>query len=147
MNQIRFLFLSTSFVFIMLFGNSILNAQDFKIVTKSAKIVNDEVLVTYEFKTFNENQKFKVWIEIKKSSGEKIEVKSLTGDIGKNIEGGKNKQIVWDFLNDKILIDDEIGIEVFVTLINNDEQIIIENERKISSGKALLLSAVLPAWE
>ncbi len=151
MKQLRFLFLSTSFVFIILFGNNILNAQDFKIVTKSAKIVNDEVLVTYEFETFKKNQKFKVWIEIKKSTGEKIKVKSLTGDVGKDIEGGKDKQIIWDVLNDKILIDDEIGIEVFATLINNDEQIIIENdivdnenEKTITSGKALLLSAVLP---
>lgn len=151
MKQIRYILLSTSFTFIMLFGNMILNAQDFKIVTKSAEIVNDQVMVTYEFETFKKNQKFKVWIEIKKSSGEKIDVKSLSGDIGKDIDGGKNKEIIWDFLNDKILIDDEIGIEVFATLINNNEQIIIENDivdnenqKTISSGKALLLSAVLP---
>lgn len=152
MRNIKFSFLSASFLLMLFIGSVDVNAQDFKIVTKTAEIIDDKVIITYDFTAYKQDQKFKVWIEIKNSSGSKLNIKSISGDTGKNIAGGKNKQIIWDFLDDKILIDDEIGIEVKAKLIVNEEPEIIEEElvinekpkKTVSTGKVLLLSAVLP---
>ena len=159
MRNIKFSFLSACLLLVMVFGFFDTAAQKFKIITKTAEIIDNKVIITYNFATYKQDQRFKVWIEIKNSSGKKLNIESLSGDTGKNITGGKDKQIVWDFLGDKILIDDEIGIEVMAELIVNEVSGIIEEEpdiveeelvinekpeKTVSTGKVLILSAVLP---
>ena len=144
----------------LVFSNIKVHAQDFKVVTKTAEIVDNKVIVKYDFETDRQNQQFKVWIEIKNSSGKKIQFNSISGDAGENIKAGKNKTIVWNFLNDEILINDEIGIEVMAKLVNIESVAIDESEtkddiadnnteinkpqKKVSAGQTLILSSVLP---
>ena len=129
------------FLLIILLSFSFLNikAQKFKILTKAANVVDNKLVIDYGFTKSKQKQNFNVWLEIKNSTGEKLNVKAVSGDVGENIKGGENKQIIWDFLADNIVIDDNIGIEVKAELMIPEKTI-----SNISTGKALLLSAVMP---
>lgn len=145
MRNMKFSILMISFLFMMLIGFFEVKAQEFKIVTKSAEIIDNKVLVKYDFIIFNKDQSFNVWIEIKDSSGKKLNIESVSGDTGTNIPGGKNKQIVWNFMDDKIIVDDEIGIEVKAELVfENKPDVVVKPKKTVSTVKALLFSAVVP---
>ena len=132
----RSIFFLISLIFISTISFVNVGAQKFKILTKSVHVVNNELVVDYDFTKFKQKQRFIVWLEIKNSAGNKLNVKTVSGDVGEDVEAGENKQIRWNFLADKIVIDDNIEIEVKAELM----------DELVPVGKALMLSAVLPGW-
>jgi len=118
----------------LMFTGQQLKAQKVKIETTNLEILNNKLLIDYQFVKSKSTHHYSVWVEITKSTGEKINANALSGDIGDNITGGENKQIVWDYNKDGIILNDEINVEVFanITVLGP------------GMGKAMLLSAVLP---
>ncbi len=116
------------------FSGYLLQAQNVKVETTSLKIVNNKLVIDYNFVKSKKTQRFDVWVEVTKSTGEKINAQSFSGDVGDNLEGGENKQISWDYNKDGIVLNDEINVEVFanITVLGP------------GMGKAILLSAVFP---
>ena len=132
-------------------------------MTKPRLEVSDENLVIeYDILNVDPSDFFIVWIEVTDAAGNKISAVSLTGDVGKEIKGGSNKRIIWDLGNDKILIDEDIFVEIKAEKIpakeetaeaetpeetkteKKDESMV---ERKtISKTNMLLSSVVLPGW-
>jgi hypothetical protein len=70
----------------------------------------------------------------KKTTGEKIVPKSLTGDIGEKISGGNGKLIEWTPATDSVILDEEVEFEIKAE----------KYEKSFNRGKEMLLSAVLP---
>ncbi|OQX97084.1 MAG: hypothetical protein B6I20_13415 [Bacteroidetes bacterium 4572_117] len=122
------------FCFYLLFSAHLLQAQSVKIETTNLEIKNNQLFITYNFVKSKSSHSYNVWVEITKSTGEKINAKSLSGDIGPNIQGAESKQIIWDYNKDGIILDDEIDIEVIADITINDPR----------TGKAILLSSILP---
>jgi len=61
----------------------------------------DKILIHYKILQSNELQVFRVILSCFTSTGMKLEPKSLSGDFGENITGGKTDyMIVWDVLKD-----------------------------------------------
>ena len=118
----------------LIFTEQQLKAQKVKIETTSLEILNNKLLIDYRFVKSKSTHRYSVWVEITKSTGEKINANALSGDIGDNVTGGENKQIIWDYNKDGIILNDEINVEVFanITVLGP------------GMGKAMLLSAVLP---
>lgn len=118
----------------LIFTGQQLKAQKVKIETTNLEILNNKLHIDYRFIKSKSTHRYSVWIEVSKSTGEKINANALSGDIGENITGGENKQIVWDYNKDGIILNDEINVEVFanITVLGP------------GMGKAMLLSAVLP---
>ncbi len=140
-------FLTLSLLFISFICSIKVSAQEFKLAIKSVEVLDNKMVVRYDFTEYKKKQRFNIWLEIKNSSGNELIVKSTSGDLGNNLEGGKNKQIVWDFIKDNIEIDDNLNIEVKAEQLTK-EQIVIAEKPKVttSTGKALLLSAIFPGW-
>jgi len=111
-------------------------AQKIKAITTSIEDVNNKLVVKYGLIKSKDKQRFKVALIIRGASGQIITTNALSGDIGDNIAGGPNKQIVWDYNTDKIVLDEEIKIEVVASLIKPD----------VGLGKALALSTLWPGW-
>jgi hypothetical protein len=109
-------------------------AQRIKITTTSIEDVNNKLVIKYGFINSSPKDLFKVVIIIKASSGQAISISDLSGDIGDNITGGTNKQIIWDYNADGIIMEDNIKVEVLAHLIMPD----------VSMGKALTLSTIWP---
>lgn len=118
----------------LFFSGYQLQAQNVKVETTNLEIVNNKLIIDYNFIKSKSTQRFNVWVEITKSTGEKINANSLSGDIGDNLQGGENKQIIWDYNKDGIILNDDINIEVFanITVLGP------------GMSKAMLLSTVFP---
>jgi hypothetical protein len=109
-------------------------AQKIKVVTTSIEDVDNKLLIKYDLLKSKAAQYFIVSLEITNSEGYPIPVKSLSGDIGDNISGGTNKQIVWDYNADKIIMQQDINIQVVAYL----------KGEKVGLSKALILSTLWP---
>ncbi|MCU0415394.1 MAG: PorT family protein [Ignavibacteriaceae bacterium] len=61
----------------------------------------DKILIHYKIMQSNDLQGFKVTLSCFLSTGIKLEPKSITGDVGESVTGGKaNYMIAWDVLKD-----------------------------------------------
>jgi hypothetical protein len=114
-------------------------AQKIKVVTTSIEDIDNKLVIKYDFVKSKENQQFSVSLQITGSSGNMIPSKSLTGNVGDSIEGGTNKQIIWDYIADGIVLKDDINIEVIAYLLPE-----IGSTSNVSMTKALFLSTICP---
>jgi hypothetical protein len=111
-----------------------LNAQKIKVEIKSVEDIENKLVVKYELLKSKSSQKFRVSVELNYSNGNRIPIKSLSGDIGENISGGSFKQLIWDYNNDGIILQDEITIEVSANLTGEE----------VGLSRVLLLSTIVP---
>jgi hypothetical protein len=130
----------TTLIIFVAFQGLDLYAQKIKVITTSIQDVDNKLVIKYDIQNQKPGQSFKVTLEVTSSSGNLLAVKSLNGDIGDNVEGGLNKQIVWDYNADGIVLQDNINIEIFA------DPIIDKNlpAKHIGVGKALMLSTICP---
>jgi hypothetical protein len=75
-------------------------------------IRNDTLVITYDLLKTKSSERFSISLDIRSVGGRVFLPKSLTGDIGNDIPGGKGKKILWAILTDNAIIDDEIFVEV-----------------------------------
>jgi len=128
-------------------------------------VVNDSLIVTYDLLKAKINERFNVVLVVKTVTGKTYDPVALSGDVGNNIAGGKGKRIVWDVGKDKVLVNDEIFVQVLATPVppeiaatpvqeppketvsekpKEPEQKPRSEEKVYSKGAAIALSAVLP---
>jgi len=109
-------------------------SQKIKVDTKSIEEVDNKLVIKYDLLKSKTKQLFKVAIEITNKSGNAISISALSGDIGDSIKGGINKQIVWDYNADGLVLNEDVNIEVLAWLIPPD----------ISLTKAIIFSTLWP---
>lgn len=71
-----------------------------------------KIYINYEINQSFPEENFDVKIIVTHSNGQAIAAHTLDGDIGENIKGGKNKQIVWSYEHDGIYLDETINIKL-----------------------------------
>jgi hypothetical protein len=122
--------------------NSGLNllAQKAKVANTSVEDVDNKLVITYDILNAKASQSFNVSLEITGSSGDVISAYSLSGDIGENVTGGSNKQIIWDYNSDRIVVNEMIYFEIIALPIQSG----ISEVKDVNTGKAILLSTILP---
>jgi hypothetical protein len=134
-------YILTFLLFILFCLHSInVQSQKIKVVTVSVEDIDNMLVINYDIEKSKVTQQFDISLEITSSSGNKIAVKSLKGDIGKNVAGSLGKKIIWDYNTDGIVLQDKIYIEIFAEPVI-DETI---TTKSVSTGKALFLSTILP---
>ena len=113
-------------------------AQSHAVISKVYFTVrNDSLFVMYDLGNAGKQERFDISLKITTASGKVIAAKTIAGDVGSNIAGGRAKQIVWNIGNDNIVIDEELAVEVLAS-----PQVI--PVKFVSRGMAVLLSAVVP---
>jgi hypothetical protein len=126
------------FVLLMAVGNKNSVAQTAaKIENTRLEIDEGRLIITYDLLYTRNNERFNVWVNISKPSGQEIGPKNITGHIGKNIAGGKGLIIVWNYDIDGIDYEGEVDVQVMAELIETSS---------LKIEKVLLKSAVLPGW-
>lgn len=121
-------------LFIILAGKS--NAQNYIITQPRLEIEGNQVLISYDIIAKNVSDKFYIWIEVKKSDGEKINATALSGDVGADIQAGNNKKIIWDPERDSVFLNEDIFVNI------NAEKYI----KSFNKGSMVLKSAIFPGW-
>ncbi|MFC2115916.1 hypothetical protein ACFLTU_05545 [Bacteroidota bacterium] len=81
------------------------------------------VHISYDILNSSGADRHIVRIEITDSEGTMIDAKAFAGDIGENISGGNNKHITWNIGADRILLNEDIYITIFASLIPQPEPI------------------------
>ncbi len=104
-------------LFIVFFGVIILSAssraQTTPAISKPAlEFRNDSLIIHYSFKDCQQGQQFRVWLDITTVEGKKIIPKTVAGDIGRPVQCGGTKEIVWDMAADSLFLDDVIYVKV-----------------------------------
>lgn len=108
----------------------------------------DNIIIKYDILKAKSNENFTIWVEVYSFKGRTITPKSLLGDVGNYVTGGKGKEIIWNVKGDNISLDEEISIEVFgkpnvsATEYVKDPKITVD--RKVSVPAAMGLSLILP---
>lgn len=82
-------------------------------------------------------QKFDVKIEITDTEGKMIQARSLSGDIGSGIPGGRDKVINWNLTADNITMDADLFFQVLAELSRDvDDPEYIESLIKMAESNA-----------
>jgi hypothetical protein len=119
-------------------GNIDISSQtSARIDNTKLEIDNGRLIISYDLVNTKPNERFNVWIDISKSSGEEIKAKNISGHIGKNIIGGKGLNIIWNFESEGIDYEGNINVQVMAELVT------VHN---LKIERILIKSAVLPGW-
>lgn len=108
-------------IFILLvFALSSLNIFAQEVTNIVTNQIGDNIEVSYKITNSNSKQIFNVSLYCSIDGGERIMLKSVSGDVGENISGGKEKYIIiWDVLKD---VDELNSAEFFVKIeLTKDE--------------------------
>lgn len=111
-------------------------------------LVGDDIIITYDIINSAPGEKFDIEIEIFTESGKKLDAKSLTGDVGKDIAGGRGKRVIWNFQNDNADLTEGIYVEVNAT--SHLKPVVEKKPKPVrkggSLGGAFVKSVVFPGW-
>jgi hypothetical protein len=108
-----------------------------KIENTSLETDRGRLIITYDLVDTKPNERFNVWIDISKSSGQEIKARNISGHVGNNIVGGKGLNIIWDYEGEGMDINEEINIQVMAELVT------VHN---LKIERVLVKSAVFPGW-
>ncbi len=119
-------------------GNiDLLSQTSARIDNTNLEIDEGRLIVSFDLMNTKPNERFNVWIEIRKSSGEEIKAKNVSGHVGKNIVGGKGLYIIWNFESEGIDYEGNINVQVMAELVT---------AHNLKIERILIKSAVLPGW-
>jgi hypothetical protein len=107
-----------------------------KIQNITIQAIGDEVVITYDLTDTKKQNWFDVKFWINTLDGNKIFPRTVSGDIGRPVKAGKQKEIHWEINKDQVYIDEDIFVEITAEPV---EYIV-----PVSRGAALGLSAVVP---
>ncbi len=97
------------------------------------KQVDEKINIYYQIKNSWDDQFFKITISCLINNSKKIVLKSITGDVGNNIIGGKDEyRAVWDVLQD---VDELTNAEFFVKIELIDDGTIVSPGKTTSGFK------------
>ncbi len=95
-----------------------------------------KIYINYDISQSMPEESFDVKVIATHTNGTPITATTLSGDIGENIQGGENKQIVWSYEQDSIYLDETINIQLSANKIINTNY--------YSTPKLLIASTILP---
>ena len=141
-----FIFIVT--LFLLLFNSFFSYAQTTVRLSKPRiELRDNNINIYYNILNSKETDKFRIWVEITDSTGNKIDARSLSGDIGENISGGNNKKITWNLAADGIYMDAGIFVQVNAEKIKSTETAkIVRPVKSVSRGGVIFQSLVFPGW-
>lgn len=127
-----------------------------RIVNTDFDLKGNQLIITYDIENYAKNEVFFIAAVIFYEGGERIQAKSLSGDIKDNIKGGRNKTIIWDLEKDRIELKGSIYIEITASpeLVEEEpveaiaeesiEEISEEPVKSVGLAGPLVQSIVLP---
>ncbi len=97
------------FFLVLLSANTIFSQ---KLVITDLKEAEQKLIVTYDILDYSKEDLFDVYVELTTSSGNVVRARSVDGDINKKVVGGQGYKIIWNLVEDSVLIDEDVDIQV-----------------------------------
>ena len=131
--KIRVRILNLWIIFLLLIIPSGVYSQSQITITRpQLELLNSELIIGYEILNSQLMDVFNVRLEVTDATGNFISAIALSGDIGNEIKGGTNKRIIWNFKEDKILLEKEVFVEI---IVERRKPEVIENESITTENK------------
>jgi hypothetical protein len=138
---------------LLLSSNTCLGQNTVEVSKPRLSMQGNRVLISYDILNSKSTELFSIRIEITNSTNELIPAHSLSGDIGNEVSGGFNKQILWNIEADSIFLDEEIFVQIFALRVT---PLIVEEEPSVKNSPAevqsykrpviLAQSLLFPGW-
>ncbi len=106
--------------------SSALFAQEIQVSDPRLELRDNTILISYDILNSTPADKFTVALIVTDSRGKRIKATALEGDVGKLVYGGNNKQIAWDLEVDKIVMNAQIFVKVYVNAIPPPNPVVVE---------------------
>lgn len=84
------------------------------------------LIIKYSLANFKNNELFDVELIVKKGYNSMNPI-SVTGDIGKNIDGNGTKTITWDLIKDNVILSEYINVQLIATAREDISQLKMTN--------------------
>jgi hypothetical protein len=97
---------------------SVCHAQSMNISKPQLELINNNVVILYNIINSTNSDKFDISIDVTDENGNKVNARSLTGDVGNQISGGNGKEITWNLTTDNIMLDAMLYFQIRAQAIN-----------------------------
>ena len=105
--------LYTVFLLLWAAGIPICQAQtSVRVSDPRLEIRGNQLHISYDILEGNPGEKFTVSLVVKDEEGNTIQASALQGDIGGEVTGGANKQVIWNYEADNVYLNAYITIQV-----------------------------------
>lgn len=104
-------------VILLLLAESPCTAQSGSSITNPViELRDNQIHITYDILNSDSADFYNVRLEITDSAGHVIDAKTLSGDIGEQVNGGNDKQIIWGFQSDNVNIEGDLYIQIYAVV-------------------------------
>ncbi len=99
--------------------------QKIQVSDPTLQLRGNKILITYDILNSGSSDEFTVELVVKDADGKQINAAALTGDIGEMVMGGSGKQITWDLEVDRIEMNADIYVKVYVKAVPPPEPVVV----------------------
>jgi hypothetical protein len=103
------------------------------------ELIENYLAIHYDILNSDPSDKYSISLAVRDAKGKQINAQTLQGDIGKNISGGRGKEITWDLTLDSIYMEAtlffKVNAEVLPSILANDKNIQAAIPKTIEPGE------------
>jgi len=93
------------------------HGQSHEVSDPRLELRNNNLYISYDILHSKPTDEFSVHMRITDETGGEILARALSGDIGNQVKGGSNKQIVWNLTADEIVMNARIFVKIYAIAI------------------------------
>jgi len=150
MKKCHVIFTLSAILFSSLFCPVLLAQNQAGVKNVEYSIQNGIMVINYDILNYDQDQRFNIVLSIETDAGQMINPVSVSGDIGKDIPGGVQKRIFWDFQKDQFAATGDFFVRVQAVSGNpakiTEVSRTTRNSENVGMAGALLRSAIIPGW-
>jgi len=114
------------FIYVIFSLSSVLcSAQSVKVSDPRPELRGNTIYIYYDIIGSDSSEEFLVSLLVLEKNGQEIPARSLSGDIGESVYGGKDKVIKWDLSSDQVEMEAQIFFKVLVKRILPPEPVVV----------------------
>jgi len=104
-----------------------------KVSEPRLEIENDKLHIYFDIIDSEPDEEFSVTVIIESEDGRQIVARSLEGDVGKDIEGGNNRHVIWDYEADKVFLNEYLSVKVRVSRMKSTKASVAQNNSAVQN--------------
>lgn len=125
------------------------NAQSAASISKPLlELTDSTVIIRYDILESTPEDKFNVSVVITDSAGETINANSFSGDIGSDVHGGSDKEIIWNFQADHSAVNELLYFQILADQVLENQSTDLPSGtikgRSLNRGRLIFQSILIP---
>jgi hypothetical protein len=108
------------------------------------EMVENTIHIYYDILNSLPSDRFNISLEITDEAGQRIQARALSGDIGKEVEGGQGRHITWDLGEEGIRLNARLFFEIHAKMVvpPKEEELRVQKKEKHFTRSGLMLQSL-----